>query len=74
MPKRRKPIKDLVRDSGRTYADLGAEIGMTPQGVSNIVNGATQGPTPRYALAKALGRTPSEIVWPEPDSDLAAVA
>ena len=66
MPKRRKPIKDLIRDSGRTYSQLGDEIGMTPQGVSNIVNGATQGPTPRYALAKALGREPSEVIWPEP--------
>lgn len=71
MPKRRKPIKELVERDGRTYAELGAEIGMTPQGISNIVNGATQGPTPRYALARALGRTPAEVIWPEPLSQVA---
>jgi DNA-binding XRE family transcriptional regulator len=57
-------IKALVRERGHTYESLGNEIGITPQAVSEIVNGRTSGATARYAIAKALGVEVSDL-WPE---------
>lgn len=48
-------IKVLIHARGHTYESLAAEIGITPQAVSEIVNGRTKGSTARYAVAKALG-------------------
>jgi transcriptional regulator with XRE-family HTH domain len=48
-------IKVLIHDRGYTYESLAAEIGITAQAVSEIVNGRTKGSTARYAVAKALG-------------------
>jgi transcriptional regulator with XRE-family HTH domain len=57
-------LKTLIRSKGHTYESLGREIGISPQAVSEIVNGRTKGATSRYALAAALGLHPSDL-WPE---------
>ena len=56
-------IKDLIKEQGYTYESLGDEIGISPQAVSEIVNGRTKGATARYALAKALDHEVEEL-WP----------
>lgn len=56
-------IKALIKERGHTYQSLGNEIGISPQAVSEIVNGRTTGATARYALAKALGREVEDL-WP----------
>lgn len=56
-------IKALIKERGHTYQSLGDEIGISPQAVSEIVNGRTRGATARYALAKALGREVEDL-WP----------
>lgn len=57
-------IKQLIREKGYTYESLGAEIGITAQGISEIVRGKSQGATGRYAIASALGVRVVEL-WPE---------
>lgn len=57
-------IKRIIREQGYTYESLGNEIGISPQAVSEIVNGRTKGATARYSLAKALGREVEDL-WPE---------
>ncbi|MBI4538840.1 MAG: helix-turn-helix transcriptional regulator [Gemmatimonadetes bacterium] len=56
-------IKAIIRKKGQTYVSLAVEIGITPQAVSEIVNGRTKGKTARYALAKALGLEVRDL-WP----------
>jgi transcriptional regulator with XRE-family HTH domain len=57
-------IKRIIKEQGYTYESLGNEIGISPQAVSEIVNGRTKGATARYSLAKALGREVEDL-WPE---------
>lgn len=57
-------IKEIIGRKGHTYVSLAEEIGITPQAVSEIVNGRTKGSTARYALAKALGLEVRDL-WPE---------
>lgn len=57
-------IKRIIKDQGYTYESLGNEIGISPQAVSEIVNGRTKGATARYSLAKALGYEVEDF-WPE---------
>lgn len=57
-------IKEIIARQGQTYVSLAEEIGITPQAVSEIVNGRTRGRTARYALAKALGLEVRDL-WPE---------
>lgn len=57
-------IKTLIKELGHTYRSLGDEIGISPQAVSEIVNGRTKGATARYALAKALDREVEDL-WPD---------
>lgn len=57
-------IKQLLRQRGLTYEAIGREIGITPQAVSEIVNGRTTSATARYSLAKALGLEVRDL-WPE---------
>ena len=57
-------IKRIIKDQGYTYESLGNEIGISPQAVSEIVNGRTKGATARYSLAKALGHEVEDL-WPE---------
>ena len=57
-------IKRIIKEQGYTYESLGNEIGISPQAVSEIVNGRTKGATARYSLAKALGREVEDF-WPE---------
>lgn len=57
-------LKGLIQEEGHTYRTLADEIGITPQAVSQIVNGKTTSSTARYSLAKALGRDVEEL-WPE---------
>ena len=59
-----KRVKQLIREKGHTYFTLGAEIGISPQAVSEIVSGRTKGATARYAIAAALGVPVSEL-WTE---------
>lgn len=59
-----KELKTLIRDRGLTYEDLAEEIRVTPQAISEIVNGRTTSSTARYALASALGLEVNDI-WPE---------
>jgi len=56
-------IKQMIKGKGLTYETIGEEIGISPQAVSEIVNGRTKGATARYSLAKALGREVEEL-WP----------
>jgi transcriptional regulator with XRE-family HTH domain len=57
-------IKRLIKDQGHTYRSLGEVIGMSAQGVSEIVNGRTKSKTSRFALACALGVSLT-FLWPE---------
>ncbi len=57
-------IKRIIKEHGYTYETLGNEIGISPQAVSEIVNGRTKGATARYALAKALGHEVHDL-WPD---------
>ncbi len=56
-------IKKIIKNQGHTYQSLGDEIGISPQAISEIVNGRTKGATARYALAAALDRSVEEL-WP----------
>lgn len=56
-------IRRELDEKGHTYRSIGQEIGISPQAVSEIVNGRTEGATARYALAAALGLVVGEI-WP----------
>lgn len=57
-------IKRIIKREGFTYESLGNEIGISPQAISEIVNGRTKGATARYSVAKALGREVEDL-WPE---------
>jgi len=57
-------IKKIIKEQGYTYESLGNEIGISPQAVSEIVNGRTKGATARYSVAKALGYEVDDL-WPE---------
>lgn len=59
----RENLKALIRERGFTYESLGAEIGITPQAVSEIVAGRTTSSTARYSIAAALGVDVADI-WP----------
>lgn len=61
-------LRTLIADRFGTYEALGEEIGMTKQGVSEVVNGRNRRPTTLYAIAKALGKEVEDIDW----SDAAA--
>lgn len=61
---RSERIKRIIKEQGYTYESLGNEIGISPQAVSEIVNGRTKGATARYSLAKALGYEVEDL-WPE---------
>lgn len=54
-------IKRIIKEHGYTYESLGNEIGISPQAVSEIVNGRTKGATARYSLAKALGHEVEDL-------------
>lgn len=56
-------IKQIIKQQGHTYQSLGDEIGISPQAISEIVNGRTKGATARYALSAALGLDVDEL-WP----------
>lgn len=56
-------IKQIIRKQGHTYQSLGDEIGISPQAISEIVNGRTKGATARYALSAALGFEVDDL-WP----------
>lgn len=56
-------IKQIIKKQGHTYQSLGDEIGISPQAISEIVNGRTKGATARYALAAALDRNVGDL-WP----------
>jgi hypothetical protein len=57
-------LKRIIRTAGHTYETLGQEIGITAQGIAEIVAGRTRSATSRYAVAAALGKTVDEL-WPE---------
>lgn len=57
-------LRGLIRERFRTYEKLGEEIGISAQGVAEIVAGRSKGATGRYAVAAALGVTVAEL-WPE---------
>lgn len=56
-------IRAVLEAQGHTYRSVGEKIGISPQAVSEIVNGRTEGATARYALATALGREVDDF-WP----------
>lgn len=58
-PKQR--IRDLLAENGWTYRHLAAEIGISQQAVSEVINGRTTGATARYSVARALGAYPEDI-------------
>jgi transcriptional regulator with XRE-family HTH domain len=66
-------VKDAIRRSGRTYEDIGEQIGVSAQAISEIANGRTKRATARFALAAALGVNVSDL-WPEPEPDATAAA
>lgn len=57
-------LQELIKDQYGSYEKLGKEIGITTQGVSEIVNGRTTSATARYSVAKALGVDVADL-WPE---------
>lgn len=59
-------LKDLITQRFGSYEKLGEEIGITAQGVGEIVAGRSRGATGRYAVARAVGSTVAEL-WPETD-------
>jgi len=61
-------IQSELDQQGHTYRTIGDRIGITPQAVSEIVNGRTQGATARYALTAALGLKVGDV-WPEADGN-----
>ncbi|MFW6200520.1 MAG: helix-turn-helix transcriptional regulator [Gemmatimonadota bacterium] len=61
-------IKRIIKEHGYTYESLGNEIGISPQAVSEIVNGRTKGATARYSLAKALGHEVEDL-WEDARAD-----
>jgi len=58
-------LRTLIADRYGTYANLGDEVGLTKQGVSEVVNGRNQRRTTRYAIAAALGVEVEDIAWTE---------
>lgn len=61
---RNERLKLLIQEKGFTYQTLAEEIGLTtPSAIAEIVAGRTNGPTARYAVAKALG-VEVEDIWP----------
>lgn len=66
-----KDIKALIKERGLTYAEIGAQIGVTAQAISNVVNGTGRGKPLRWAIATVLGVEVVEL-WPEDDAEVAA--
>lgn len=60
----RNKVRDLIRERGLTYEEVGQAIGISAQAVNEIVHGRTRGATARYALAAFLGSTVAEL-WPD---------
>ena len=58
-------LRTLIADRFGTYEKLGEEVGLTKQGVSEVVNGRNCRRTTRYAIAKALGVEVEDIAWTE---------
>lgn len=61
---RRRALRAAIIEQYGDYQRVGAEIGISHQAVSDVVNGHTVGATARYSLAKAVGRHPRDF-WPE---------
>lgn len=66
----KRNLRGLIADYG-TYEELGKEIGVTRQAISNVVNGRSQSVPLKYSIAAALGRSVDDIEWPEPSSAVA---
>jgi len=60
-------VRDAIRRSGKTNAELAVELGVTRQAITEIVKGRTRGAMARYALASALGLTVADL-WPAESS------
>jgi hypothetical protein len=71
MMDRNGRLRGLIREKFGTYEKLGQEIGISAQGVSEIVAGRSKGATGRYSVAAALGVTVAEL-WPESEEATAA--
>lgn len=54
----------LIRERFRTQAALARELGVTAGAVNEIVKGRSRGKMGRYAVAKALGVSVTEL-WPD---------
>lgn len=67
MMDRNGRLRGLIRERFGTYEKLGEEIGISAQGVAEIVAGRSKGATGRYAVASALGVTVAEL-WPEEEA------
>ncbi len=60
----KEQLRDLITQQYGGYEGLANEIGVSPQAISEVVNGRTVGASSRYSVAKALGLTVADI-WPE---------
>lgn len=61
-PKQR--IRELMEEQRHSYSTIADEIGITPQAVSDIVNGKTTSSTARFSVATVLG-VEVEDLWPK---------
>lgn len=68
-PKQR--IRALMDEQRHSYSTIAAEIGITPQAVSHVVNGKTTSSTARFAVATVLGVDVEEL-WPEEEAEAVA--
>ena len=67
----KQDIKAAIRAAGFTYDSLGKELGITAQGIAEVVAGRTKSETTRYAIAAAIGKKKDDL-WPEGQQDRAA--
>lgn len=66
---RKRRIRALIMEHFGGYQELGDEIGVSPQAISEVVNDRTTGAMQRYAVAAALGSTVAELWTPEGEED-----
>ena len=61
--KAKRKLRAAILEQYGGYEGLAAEIGISHQAVSDVVNGHTTGATARYAVAAALNCRPADF-WP----------
>lgn len=62
--KAKAALREAIVHQYGGYEGVALEIGVSPQAVSDVVNGHTVGASARYSVASALGHHPRDF-WPE---------